>query len=84
MKHELILFAICLGIGIVFRVIFKCITLAEKKINSKVATIILDIMLAFISVGAIAATVFFLNNGIVMPYMLISSIIGFTLVSIVF
>lgn len=84
MIHELILFAVCLGIGIVFRLLFKSVTILELKINSVAATILLDIVLAFIGVAAMVAASFFLNDGLIKAYMVISTIVGFVLTSLLF
>lgn len=82
MIHELILFATFLGIGALFRLLYKALTLLENKINSVVATVILDVLLSLIGIGATVAACFFLNDGRIMPYMIISEIIGFVLVSL--
>lgn len=84
MIKELILFAVFLGLGSLFRILYKAVTLAENKINSKAVTIIFDLLLAFVGIGSIVAVCFFLNDGIVLPYMIITAVMGFVFVSLFF
>ncbi len=84
MIRELVLFAVFLGLGTLFRIIYKLLSAAEKKIGSKTATVIIDILLAALAVGSVVTVAFLGNNGIILPYMIIAIIIGFVLVSLFF
>lgn len=81
MIQQLVIFALCLILGIISRLWFIGLLKAEKKMG-KPAAITLEFFSMGLLITAFALIIFFLNNGVFMPYMLLAVLIGFCLISI--
>lgn len=82
MITELLLCASCFCIGGISRFCFVGLTAAERRIKLKVITFLLDFLWGVLTVAAIMVVILVFNNGITMPYMLISALIGFCITAI--
>lgn len=82
MTAQLLLCAFCFLIGGVSRFCFVGLTAAERRIKLKVVTFLLDFIWGVATVASVMVIILVFNNGITMPYMLISAMLGFTLTAI--
>lgn len=82
MIAELFLCAFCFCIGGISRFCFVGLTAAERRIKLKLITFLLDFIWGVVTVAAIMLVIFVFNNGITMPYMLISALLGFAITAI--
>lgn len=82
MIAELLLCAFCFLLGGVSRFCFVGVTVAERRIKLKFMTFLLDFIWGIATVAGIMVIIFIFNNGITMPYMLISALLGFCITAI--
>lgn len=82
MMMSLLLCAFCFFIGGISRFCFVGLTLAERRIKLKAVTFLFDFTWGVLTVAALMCVILIFNNGITMPYMLISALIGFAVTAI--
>lgn len=79
---QLVLCVFCLLLGGVSRFCFVGLTAAERRIKLKVVTFLLDFIWGVVTVASVACIILVFNNGIALPYMLISAMLGFSITAI--
>lgn len=79
---QALLFGACFLLGVVFRLVYKLITLVEKKTALVPVTVILDVAMAAAAVGAFALVSFFLCDGQIFSYLVAGCVVGFGLTSL--
>lgn len=77
MIGELILCAFCFALGSISRFCFIGVTVAERHVKKRLITFTLDCVWGIFTIAALMCVIFVFNNGITMPYMLISALLGF-------
>ena len=82
MIGELVLCAFCFALGGISRFCFVGVTVAERRIQRRLITFALDFTWGIFTVAALMCVIFIFNNGITMPYMLISALLGFCITAI--
>lgn len=82
MIAQLVLCAFCFALGGVSRFCFVGVTVIERRLQRKLTTFVLDLVWAIFTVAALMCIIFVFNNGITMPYMLISALLGFCIIAI--
>lgn len=78
---ELLVFSVCIALGALIRPAFFVVNTVAKSVKLRPITFVLDCALVLLFFAAFVIFITVINDGVIAPYMFVSSLLAFCLVS---